>query len=124
MDDLKAEIARVRALCDAATPGPWKAGRPDMATIVDGVNSKWVYAGEQYCAVASGRIDGPWDEVMANAAFIAASRTLVPRLLAALELAIEKVNEANSELEFHEIGIAHWRKKADAAILAALRGES
>lgn len=26
-----------------------------MSTIVDGVASKWVYAGDQYVAVASGR---------------------------------------------------------------------
>jgi hypothetical protein len=50
-----------------------------MATVVDGVKSKWVYAGDQYVAVASGRIDGGWDEVMANARLIAAA----PALLAA-----------------------------------------
>lgn len=57
----------------AHTPGPWKAGRPDMATIVDGFNSKWVYAGNKYIAVASGQDIRDWDEVMANAHLIAAA---------------------------------------------------
>ncbi len=59
------------------TPGPWKAGRSDMATDVDGVDSKWIYAGDQYVAVASGRIEGNWDEVMANAHLIAAAPNLL-----------------------------------------------
>ena len=64
------------------TPGPWKAGRSDMATIVDGVASKWIYAGDQYVAVASGRIDGDWDQVIANSQLIAAA----PDLLEALQI--------------------------------------
>lgn len=34
------------------TKGPWKAGRADMATLVDGVDSKWVYAGDHADKVA------------------------------------------------------------------------
>lgn len=63
------------------TPGPWKAGRSDMATIVDGYDSKWVYAGERYIAVASGADVEDWDEVLANAHLIAAA----PEMYAALE---------------------------------------
>lgn len=74
------DLEAIRKRAAAATPGPWTAGRPDMATIVDGIDSKWIYAGDQYCAVASGRIQGEWSEVMANAEFIAASRTDVPAL--------------------------------------------
>lgn len=62
------------------TPGPWQAGRSDMATIVDGYESKWIYAGDTYVAVASGVMLG-WGEVIANANLIAAA----PDLLAALE---------------------------------------
>ena len=83
-----AALDRIDALEKAATPGPWKAGRPDIATILDGVDSKWIYAGEQYCAVASGRIDGEWAEVMANAQLIAASRTALPALAKALREAL------------------------------------
>ncbi len=81
---------QVRALLSTSTPGPWKAGRPDMATIVDGVDSKWIYAGStgpmrQYCAIASGPIDGDWDEVMGNAHLIAAAPDLAADLLEARE---------------------------------------
>lgn len=58
------------------TIGPWKAGRADMATLVDGVSSKWVYAGDLYVAVASGLASEDWDEVMANAHLIAAAPDL------------------------------------------------
>lgn len=60
------------------TPGPWVAGRSDIQTLVDGYSSKWIYDGkDQYVAVASGRIDGPWEEVMANAHLIAASPVML-----------------------------------------------
>jgi hypothetical protein len=59
------------------TPAPWEAGRGEWQTLVDGVGSKWIYAGEQYVAVASGRIDGDWAEVMANARLIAAAPELL-----------------------------------------------
>ena len=71
------------------TQGPWRSGRPDMSTIVDGYESKWIYGGEKatadgltskYVAVASGQ-DCEWDEVMANAHLIAAA----PELLDALK---------------------------------------
>ena len=55
------------------TKGEWVAGRADMATIVDGYKSKWVYAGDKYCAVASGSDIDDWGEVMANAHLIAAA---------------------------------------------------
>ncbi len=55
------------------TPGPWEAGRPDMATIVEGSPSKWVYAGGKYVALASGVDVEDWSEVIANAHLIAAA---------------------------------------------------
>jgi hypothetical protein len=62
--------------------GPWEAGRPDMATIVDGVSSKWIYAGDTYVAVASGRASEDWDVIMNNARLIAAAPALAAALLA------------------------------------------
>lgn len=63
------------------TPGPWEFGRSDMATLVDGVQSKWIYAGEQYVAVASGHIDGDWKQVIANARLIASAPDLLKALV-------------------------------------------
>lgn len=64
------------------TPGPWEAGRADVASIVDGVDSKWIYAGGDYCAIASGRVTGSWETVMANAHLIAAAPELYHKLAA------------------------------------------
>jgi hypothetical protein len=68
-----------------------------MQTSVDGYSSKWIYDGkDQYVAVASGRIDGTWEEVMANAHLIAAA----PDLLAALrtaEAALADIGDADRE---------------------------
>lgn len=47
-----------------------------MATIVDGYDSKWVYAGHRYIAAASGRDVPSWVEVVANARLIAACPTM------------------------------------------------
>src|SRR5688572_33342728 len=76
---------QLKELHKAATPGPWAAGRPDMGTLVDGVESKWIYASEQYVAVASGRIEGEWAEVMANAQLIAYLRNHAPDFIALIE---------------------------------------
>lgn len=82
------------------TPGPWAAGRPDMATIVDGVDSKWIYDGDdQYVAVASGRIGGEWSEVTANAHLIAAA----PDLLAACRICIEICEEGDTGAPFKRV---------------------
>ncbi|MDD3029855.1 MAG: hypothetical protein PHS57_06220 [Alphaproteobacteria bacterium] len=79
-----------RALCQGATEGPWRAGRSDMGTYVDGYESKWIYAGEptgksKYLAVSSGYEIKEWDEVMANAHLIARSRTLIPEMADEIE---------------------------------------
>lgn len=62
------------------TPGPWRAGRSDMSTIVDGFDSKWIYAGDKHVAVASGHDIEEWNEVMANAHLIAAAPDLLREL--------------------------------------------
>lgn len=114
----------IRARCDAATPGPWNAGRGDMATIVDGYESKWIYAGEnnKYLAVASGYEVNDWNEVMDNARFIAHSRADVPdllaevaRLTAALNL-LESDRDAERKIRLDaEAEADAWRRRAEAA---------
>lgn len=74
------------------TPGPWRTGRPDMATVVDGYDSKWIYGpSDQYVAVASGRITGDWGEVLANARLIASA----PRILGALQKIVTHSRDAD-----------------------------
>ena len=82
--------------------GPWEAGRPDMATIVDGVSSKWIYSGNTYVAVASGRASEDWDVIMNNARLIAAAPDLA-------RLVLEKDAEI-ARLRFGLNGIANLIK--------------
>lgn len=75
------------------TPGPWTAGRPDMATVVEGFDSKYIYGpGEAPActsvAIAWGGDIEAWDEVMANARLIAAA----PDLLAALKAVLGDID--------------------------------
>ena len=62
------ELAAAKALCDAATPGPWE----DVAGMLRSPDASVVL-----------RFDGYESEE--DAAFIAASRTLVPQLIAEVE---------------------------------------
>ena len=78
-------IAEIRERAERATAGHWRAGRPDMGTFVDGYESKWIYAdtddGTIYLAVSSGKEIEDWNQVMANALFIAHAREDVPAML-------------------------------------------
>ena len=94
-------LAKLDALHEAATEGEWVSGRPDMATVVGGFDSKWVYADDKYIIVASSRDCEDWPEVMANANFVAAAHNHYPALRAEIkrlreELAIA-LAQADSE---------------------------
>lgn len=69
------------------TPGPWNAGRADMATIEYGAESKWIYGGknQKYVALASGIDIKSFEEVMSNAFLIAAAPDLYEALKAIME---------------------------------------
>ncbi len=90
----KLNIEKLAALLARATPGPWQAGRPDLQTDVDGVLSKWVYAGDTYVAVASGRASQDWETVMSNAVLIG----LVPELTVAYMAAIARLETCEERL--------------------------
>lgn len=66
------------------TPGPWVAGRPDMA-IIESRCGKYIYAGEKYIAACGFDVDD-WQEVMANARLIAAAPELLEACIAAKKL--------------------------------------
>lgn len=75
------EIAAVKALCDRASPGPWQAcgAQPDNACAC-----KLVWSVPRDVPIMSANVDdAPGDP--GDVAFIAASRTLVPQLLAEIE---------------------------------------
>ena len=91
------------------TEGEWVAGRHDMATYVDGYPSKWIYAGDKYCAIASGSDIRDWEEVMSNAHLIAAA----PEMYYKLEKVAEFFEILNEDDAANEI----------KALLAKARGE-
>ena len=71
------ELARLRALCDAATPGPWETEGPRR----DGTYAVLEYVPSH--AVYGGYVVDPYETGCseADAALIAASRTALPALL-------------------------------------------
>ncbi len=105
------------------TPGPWQEGRSDMATVVDGTKSKWVYSQDgQYVAVASGHVDGEWECVMANARLIAAA----PRLLRERDEAradnAKLRNGCNEVVDAWRSGNPNELRAAVASLIALLQG--
>jgi len=114
----KQRIAELRALAEAATPGPWV--EPDD---FEGIFVK--HAGPGY-AQAPGGFD--WlDIVGPNAAFIAAARTALPEALDAIKRVREMCARAEAEV-YHpgetmdgnapfEPGMIHF-----GSVLAALDG--
>lgn len=94
-----AKLAEIRALCDAATPGPWFM-RTNRHADTSGKPWGWLDAlpsGGPQRAIPGVRVD--WtrgDESEANARFIAASRTAVPDLLALVETLRRERDEARA----------------------------
>lgn len=77
----------LQALCDAATPGPWHPYHPEQ--------KKWVYAFNEH---GNAVLDVQWRNNHWNdAKFIAAARTAIPELLAAL--AVRELNDATNRIE-------------------------
>ena len=80
MTDPRETLARIRAQADAATEGPWT-----WATHSTADGDEWAVFSPKDWALATNR-DG-W---AGDAEFIAAARTNVPRLVAALEAVLEQ----------------------------------
>jgi hypothetical protein len=80
-------ILEAKARAEKATPGPWRT-RADMgaAANIDSVDDVGVALAQQRTAIA---IDPTQQDRIANATFIAAARTDVPRLASALLDAVE-----------------------------------
>jgi hypothetical protein len=95
------EIATIRALSDAATPGPW-VGRAhgDRRTGRWGLVTKAYGAGGQVARCM--RLDDP----EADARFIAEARSIVPELLAEVERLTEALDDRVFNVECWELSRA------------------
>lgn len=94
-DALSAELAAIRATTAAATEGPWRA-EPNT-----GAGRVWVQIGRSRhdadCEPLFRVRGGPsYEQREADAAFIVAARSGVPRLLTAVEAVLEMVAEWES----------------------------
>lgn len=116
---LDEELAAIEERASKATPGPWDyyAAQccPDMGGVMNSSNTKCLKA------VVGQRYDHPAS--IEDAEFIASTRTDVPRLVAALRLAIEQRDELSEELEGNTFVLEFCKREDNAAILRALRGE-
>lgn len=84
------KLPDIRKLCEEATPGPWE----------------WETSERLYAPGNGYVIDGHADEITkGDAAFIAASRTLLPKLLKVAEAAIKcrDCDPADSQKAWNEI---------------------
>lgn len=98
------KLEDIRKLCDAATPGPWvwhhaypDGDRRDYSTLQSGVAR--VLDDGSACGEYNKEIDPHGDD----AAFIAASRTLLPKLVAVAEAARAVTDyKLRDGYDFHE----------------------
>lgn len=93
------KLPDIRKLCDEATPGPWVAGGADEWISLFAKPNR-----QSECVVAriQNRVSRKpiSDEDWANADFIAASRTLLPRLLKVAET-LDKLDQLFEECFDH-----------------------
>jgi hypothetical protein len=90
------ERAEIRALSERATPGEWSVEGPSRGF------AGYIIHGAGYVELAS-LLESSESDAEADAAFIAAARTALPRLLDALEAA-ERERDALNERLRHEVG--------------------
>jgi hypothetical protein len=118
------ELARWRALTDAATPGPWVCDdrQPDDV-VIWGPDS--VQHPDGHFLANVGTATPAFDCDAANGAFIATAREAMPRLLAELarlrRIAAEALDELDDVLPYKSEHLA--TKHGNAKALARLRAE-
>ena len=98
-------LDEMQARCDAATPGPWRHedrggwAYPAPPAVVGPEHKPGVFGGHQtitQLTEGGGRVwgtVGKYELEQRNAAFIAHARTDMPRLIAALRVAMEGLGE-------------------------------
>lgn len=107
-DELNQILARISALAEKATAGPWE----QIADVVCTDRNDPV---TNICTVHSYKIE--------NATFIADARTSIPRLVAALRHVLETENQTAQECYVNPLGYEEWRDKRESELLAVLKGE-
>lgn len=90
-------IQKARGLCEKATPGPWMA-KTNRHPQCNGEPWGWISG-------AAGNITWSGDSGGKNAAFISASRTLVPQLCDALEKMTARAEKSEAERDTYKAAL-------------------
>ena len=106
------EIADIEALAAAATPGPWVVVRQGEDRWVDTLHDV------ESCTIAELQTAPSARE--ADAAFVAACRAAVPKLIAALRDAREEISQ-RAETEGSLIDMLHNAKDENEILASVLR---
>ena len=120
-------LEEIRALCDAATPGPWLRSRFVDSSHYRKMSKEWKQEADKeertHVIRGAGQLGTTAQIIMVfkdvcaeDKAFIEASRTLVPEMLSALEA-------KDAEIEKLQAAIMQW-KTADGKAVTAARAES
>lgn len=95
------DLAAIRALCEKATPGPWRQGNVEKHHVFANTPAgDWM--GHEYVLLRM-NVHFPHEH---NAAFIAAAREAVPQLLALVE-------EQGKYIAELEASLARWERVAE-----------
>ena len=98
----QAELDALKALADAATPGPWEVEQ-HSGILCNGTPSTCAVLSSSECDMAS---FGDSEQALADAAFVAAARAAVPALIA-------EVERLREELDDYADAIAHERRRRE-----------
>lgn len=106
------EIKRAKELCEAATAGPWRAanGTGSASVVCEAVGVHCAI----YINVRTCEVDECVRRWQADARFIAAARTLVPRLIAE----VERLRRTERFLRYHEIDDEPIRSMSERLVAA------
>ena len=97
----KIDLEELARLASAATPGPWKEGRHDMFSIVEGAHAKYIYANSIPVAISTGE-EKDCERVLADARYIAAACNHAPELVARVRELEERIAELTQENSGHK----------------------
>jgi hypothetical protein len=121
------ELDAIEARAKAATPGPWRQGAVDKIRVFGDPDGETLAPGLGRCVCIVNQWTGE-ERRDADAAFIAAAREDVPRLVAALREARKQLAEvvdyaARQDAELATLRAEPARRTADAALDAAASWE-
>lgn len=118
------DLEELERLAKAATPGPWKEGRHDMFSIVEGAHAKYIYANSIPVAISTGE-EKDCERVLADARYIAAACNAVPDLIAENRALLERIRALEQKAKKTEdlLGDCLFMRTLDMRRISELKAE-